>query len=440
MVGDPTDLPENPTKDECTTVARSIPLICKMLDEQSCATLNSKILAKCGADASFNMEDNDEDIGEHAEIMSPSDIEDEDSSHDVGASVGRRGGMISTSGSFRMSSAGANRAGNDEEEFGEADEDKMNIGTGLKGWLKARNVLRRRKARKKKSMGDKKRQKFVETFKKLCKKVQKKKKAPPATKPRRLKKILKKMRGKRRDILQASAFHSYSATQPNKHPAGAKGLCRGWYCKNWHVDRCEKQLNVRITDPLVFGSLIHCTQCPEGTAFFMTALNARAGQCEPYTTVPKTMCRSLPPPTDTRNLYMQSLYPKSPGKLCTKAVAHELVFRVKETSLTAGMYKWLKPMKGADDSAGVRCLARNEVVCVRGSCTVRKQIQCITVCKMAYFTARSLSGFAIGSRVAAEYCYISKWCKYQRDPSACDATLCTGKYGSRACEETAMTL
>merc|ERR1712166_798536 len=168
MVGDPTDLPENPTK---------------------------------GADASFNMDDNDEDIGEHAEIMSPSDIEDEDSSHDVGASisVGRRGGMISTSGSFHMSSPGANRAGNDEEQFGEADEDEMNIGTGgrggrggrkrrrksRKGWLKAQNVLRRRKARKKKSMGDKKRQKFVETFKKLCKKVQKKNKTPPATKPQR---------------------------------------------------------------------------------------------------------------------------------------------------------------------------------------------------------------------------------------------------------------
>merc|ERR1712166_481291 len=169
MVGDPTDLPENPTK---------------------------------GADASFNMDDNDEDIGEHAEIRSPSDIEDEDSSHDVGASisVGRRGGMISTSGSFHMSSPGANRAGNDEEQFGEADEDEMNIGTGgrggrggrkrrrksRKGWLKAQNVLRRRKARKKKSMGDKKRQKFVETFKKLCKKVQKKKnKTPPATKPQR---------------------------------------------------------------------------------------------------------------------------------------------------------------------------------------------------------------------------------------------------------------
>ena len=51
------------------------------------------------------MDDNDEDIGEHAEIMSPSDIEDVDSSHDVGASisVGRRGGVISTSGSFHMS-------------------------------------------------------------------------------------------------------------------------------------------------------------------------------------------------------------------------------------------------------------------------------------------------------------------------------------------------
>ena len=63
------------------------------------------------------MDDNDEDIGEHAEIMPPSDIEDEDSSHDIGASIrlGRRGGRLATSGSFRIS-AGANRAGNDEDE------------------------------------------------------------------------------------------------------------------------------------------------------------------------------------------------------------------------------------------------------------------------------------------------------------------------------------
>merc|ERR1712086_333592 len=41
---------------------------------------------------------------------------------DVGASAGRRGGpgSLTTSGSFMMA---ANRAGNDEEEFGEADED-----------------------------------------------------------------------------------------------------------------------------------------------------------------------------------------------------------------------------------------------------------------------------------------------------------------------------
>merc|ERR1712086_1116426 len=46
----------------------------------------------------------------------------DDPSHDVGASDGRRGGpgSLTTSGSFMMS---ANRAGNDEEEFGEADED-----------------------------------------------------------------------------------------------------------------------------------------------------------------------------------------------------------------------------------------------------------------------------------------------------------------------------
>jgi len=46
----------------------------------------------------------------------------DDPSHDVGASAGRRGGpgSLTTSGSFMMS---ANRAGNDEAEFGEADED-----------------------------------------------------------------------------------------------------------------------------------------------------------------------------------------------------------------------------------------------------------------------------------------------------------------------------
>merc|ERR1740117_1922982 len=46
----------------------------------------------------------------------------DDLSHDVGASTGRRGGpgSLTTSGSFMMS---ANRAGNDEAEFGEADED-----------------------------------------------------------------------------------------------------------------------------------------------------------------------------------------------------------------------------------------------------------------------------------------------------------------------------
>merc|ERR1740117_1946100 len=46
----------------------------------------------------------------------------DDLSHDVGALAGRRGGpgSLTTSGSFMMS---ANRAGNDEAEFGEADED-----------------------------------------------------------------------------------------------------------------------------------------------------------------------------------------------------------------------------------------------------------------------------------------------------------------------------
>merc|ERR1712166_1670413 len=70
MVGDPTDLPENPTKAECTQVARSLPVICKMFG------------------------------------------------------LGRRGGGgLMTSGSFVMMSA--NRAGNDEEELGEEDDEEV---------------------------------------------------------------------------------------------------------------------------------------------------------------------------------------------------------------------------------------------------------------------------------------------------------------------------
>merc|ERR1740117_163459 len=131
MVGDPTDLPENPTKAECTQVARSLPVICKMFGKKSCVAFNSKMSAKCGANAAFNMEDDNEDIGEDDdEEMAASDDEhamadeDEDDSNDVGESAGlgrRGGGGLMTSGSFVMMSA--NRAGNDEEELGE-DEDE----------------------------------------------------------------------------------------------------------------------------------------------------------------------------------------------------------------------------------------------------------------------------------------------------------------------------
>merc|ERR1740117_2866518 len=133
MVGDPTDLPENPTKAECTQVARSLPVICKMFGKKSCVAFNSKMSAKCGANAAFNMEDDNEDIGEDDdEEMAASDDEhamadeDEDDSNDVGESAGlgrRGGGGLMTSGSFVMMSA--NRAGNDEEELGEEDDEEQ---------------------------------------------------------------------------------------------------------------------------------------------------------------------------------------------------------------------------------------------------------------------------------------------------------------------------
>merc|ERR1712166_44523 len=131
MVSDPTDLPENPNKAECTTVARSLPVICKMFGKKSCVAFNSKMSAKCGGNAAFNIEDGNEDVGEDGkeddEEMASSDdnhaLADEDED-DSSVRVGRRGGAgLMTSGSFVLMSA--NRAGNDEEEeLGEEDAGK----------------------------------------------------------------------------------------------------------------------------------------------------------------------------------------------------------------------------------------------------------------------------------------------------------------------------
>merc|ERR1712070_164335 len=125
---DATDLPENPTRAECNTVARSLPVICKMFGKKSCAAFNSKMNAKCGPNAAFDKQD-DDDIGEDDDEESLSDDEtsltnDDQDSHDVGASVGRRGartGGLMTTGSFVMMAA--MRGGNHEEDLGEDDDD-----------------------------------------------------------------------------------------------------------------------------------------------------------------------------------------------------------------------------------------------------------------------------------------------------------------------------
>merc|ERR1740117_2621546 len=88
-------------------------------------------LGSAGADpVQLQSEGDNEDNGEDDEDLSLSDNEHtlafedevEDDPNDVGVSVdvGRRGGTLTTTGSFVLTSA-ANRAGNDEEEFGEED-------------------------------------------------------------------------------------------------------------------------------------------------------------------------------------------------------------------------------------------------------------------------------------------------------------------------------
>merc|ERR1712166_1089771 len=63
VAGDATDLPENPTKAECATISRSLPVICKMLGKKSCAAFNSKMSAKCGANAANRAGNDEEELG-----------------------------------------------------------------------------------------------------------------------------------------------------------------------------------------------------------------------------------------------------------------------------------------------------------------------------------------------------------------------------------------
>jgi len=115
QAGGPMDLAENPTKAECATVSRSLPAICTVLGEKSCAAFRSKHNAKCGA---FNMEDDNEedneDIGEDDDQDPQRPVAANDQ-HDEGS---KRGGLMTT-GSFVMRAA---TSGAMEEELGDDDE------------------------------------------------------------------------------------------------------------------------------------------------------------------------------------------------------------------------------------------------------------------------------------------------------------------------------
>jgi len=119
------DLLDSPTRGDCASVTRSMPALCKVLGESSCATLRSKLDAKCGAEGSFLELEEEQPPKQEHEV-------DDLSSRDLGASVARRGRRgrrsVMTSGSFVMRS---NRAGNDEldedDDLGESSDDAWDL-------------------------------------------------------------------------------------------------------------------------------------------------------------------------------------------------------------------------------------------------------------------------------------------------------------------------
>lgn len=134
----PMDLAENPTKAECATVSRSLPAICTVLGEKSCAAFKSKHNAKCGA---FNMEDSEEDnedIGEDDDQdMFLHAQDDGESNQNDGR--GRRGGGrptrggLMTTGSFVMTSTHRGHGGI-EEDLGDDDEAEGHDEAELEDW------------------------------------------------------------------------------------------------------------------------------------------------------------------------------------------------------------------------------------------------------------------------------------------------------------------
>jgi len=170
-VGDPGEqLPENPTKAECTRVTRFIPRMCKMLDKQTCATLTSKISIKCGANTASKIGGDNGDI---SKIDEDDDVDVDDLGND--ASVGRRGGSLSTSGSFVVKGMVANRAGNDEE-LEEGNELIQNGASAHQAELSHKSDISEQleeevgghRHRRRRQTEAKQRRKFVAKFARLC--------------------------------------------------------------------------------------------------------------------------------------------------------------------------------------------------------------------------------------------------------------------------------
>merc|ERR1711939_91580 len=154
-----------------------------------------------------------------------------------------------------------------------------------------------------------------------------------------------------------------------------------------------------------------CTSCKcenqgetKCDGFAMHYHASRTGRCVPYGNVPIYNCAALD---------KDAAYTGKAPSVCTKVGVYWPYLNV--LAMPAEEQAYYKDVKGQGGTwATAMCRVRKEVICKDSkNCTNKKQVQCVKVCK--------LTGFG----------------KQPPNVSDCKTSLCTGKFGAKACTQAA---
>jgi len=324
--------------------------------------------------------------------------------------VGRRGGgALMTSGSFAMMSS--NRAGNSEDEEEEDGEETEQL---AEPEGRTSNKMFRLTALKSKE----------QNYKKISKQ------------------LLEEVKSAEEDTMgetvsvgmhdSAGPVAKAVAAATNATNAASEVLPKGKWLgafNSSHVDAhprddgSQTPSNAHCASAVSPGNNKCCTSCKQGYVFAMKFHNNRTGRCLHAEPVAQIVCSKLG--SDSASAVVEAK-----DVVCTKVIESRQALRIGPgqddlklgiqplTGLRKEAYKSSKihNYNGLDNNWVVaRCRVRKETVCQKSQCQVRKEIKCISVCKM--------------TRWATPPTYIA---------ASCDEALCSGDLASMACRQATM--